>query len=85
VLGHSVEYADIPVEHWRQALSQLDSMSPYLIEHLSAVAVSYQHGEFDAVTDVVETIGGAPPQSLDAFVRQHQAMFGAEFGAERDA
>jgi NAD(P)H dehydrogenase (quinone) len=84
-LGRSVEYVDIPVEHWRQALSQLDTMSPYLIEHLSAVAVSYQHGEFDAVTDVVETIGGAPPQSLDAFVRQHQTMFGAGLEAQRNA
>jgi NAD(P)H dehydrogenase (quinone) len=75
-LGRPVEYVDLPIEHWRQALSQLDSMSPYLIEHLSAVAVSYQHGEFDAVTDVVESIGGTPPQSLEAFIRQHQTMFG---------
>ncbi|MGB6205688.1 NmrA family transcriptional regulator, partial [Mycobacterium sp.] len=85
VLGRSVEYVDLPVEHWRQALSELDSMSPYLIEHLSAVAVSYQHGEFDAVTDVVETIGGAPPQSLEAFIRQHQTMFGVAQEARRNA
>ncbi|HEX5253519.1 MAG TPA: NAD(P)H-binding protein [Mycobacterium sp.] len=77
VLSHSVEYVDIAVEHWRQALSQLDSMSRYLIEHLSAAAMSCQHGEFDAVTDVVETIGGVAPQSLEAFIRQHQTMFGA--------
>ena len=77
VLGRSVEYVDIPVERWRQLLSELDSMSPYLIEHLAAVAESYQHGEFDAVTDVVETIGGAPPQSLEMFIRQRQTVFGA--------
>src|ERR1700726_832322 len=85
VLGRSVDYVDIPVERWRQILSQLDSMSPYLIEHLSAVAVSYQHGEFEAVTDVVETIGGAPPQSLEAFVRQHQTMFGVAQETHRNA
>ena len=85
VLGRPVEYVDLPVEHWRQVLSQLDSMSPYLIEHLSAVAVSYQHGEFDAVTDVVETIGGASPQALEAFIREHQSMFGAVQEADRNA
>jgi NAD(P)H dehydrogenase (quinone) len=75
VLGRSVDYVDIPVEDWRQALSRLDVMSPYLIEHLSRVAVSHQDGEFDAVTDVVETIGGQPPQSLEAFIRQNQNVF----------
>jgi NAD(P)H dehydrogenase (quinone) len=85
VLGRSVEYVDIPVEHWRQVLSQLDSMSPYLVEHLAAVAVSYQHAEFDAVTDVVETIGGAPPQSLEVFVRQHQSLFGAAQETDQSA
>lgn len=85
VLDRSVEYVDIPVEHWRQVLSRLDSMSPYLIEHLSAVALSHQQGEFDAVTGVVETIGGAPPQSLEAFVGQHQGMFGLAQEAQRNA
>lgn len=75
VLGRSVDYVDIPVEDWRQALSGLDVMSPYLIEHLSRVAVSHQDGEFDAVTDVVETIGGQPPQSLEAFIRHNQKVF----------
>lgn len=84
-LGRPVEYVDIPVDHWRQVLSQLDSMSPYLVEHLSAVAVSYQHGEFDALTDVVETIGGAPPQSLEVFVRQNQTLFGVAQEAGRNA
>jgi len=39
------------------------------------VAESHQHGEFDSVTDVVETIGGVLPQSLEAFIRQHQTVF----------
>ncbi|HEY9304236.1 MAG TPA: NmrA family NAD(P)-binding protein [Mycobacterium sp.] len=85
VLGRPVEYVDVPVEHWRQVLSQLNGMSPYLIEHLSAVAVSYQHGEFDAVTDVVESIGGAPPQSFETFVREHETMFGLAQEARRNA
>ena len=51
-------------------------MTPWLIEHLSCVAESHQHDEFDTVTDVVETIGGVLPQSLEAFIRQNQTVFG---------
>jgi NAD(P)H dehydrogenase (quinone) len=76
VLGRPVEYVDIPGEAWRQALSQVDVMTPWLIEHLSCVAESHRHGEFDTVTDVVETIGGVPPESLETFIRQHQSAFG---------
>jgi uncharacterized protein YbjT (DUF2867 family) len=85
VLGRPVEYVDIPVEDWRQILSGLDAMSPYLIEHLSRVAETHQQGELDAVTDVVETIGGVLPQSLEAFIRQHQTMFGVPQSAHRNA
>ena len=84
VLGRPVEYVDIPVERWRQILSHVDVMTPWLIEHLSRVAESHQHGEFDAVTDVVETIGGALPQSLEAFIRQNQIAFEAPLEAHRN-
>jgi NAD(P)H dehydrogenase (quinone) len=77
VLGRPVEYVDIPGEAWRQALSQVGVMTPWLIEHLSCVAESHQHGEFDTVTDVVETIGGVLPQSLEAFIRQNETAFKA--------
>jgi NAD(P)H dehydrogenase (quinone) len=76
VLGRPVEYVDIPVERWREILSNVDVMTPWLIEHLARVAESHQHGEFDSVTDVVETIGEVLPQSLEAFIRQHQSVFG---------
>jgi uncharacterized protein YbjT (DUF2867 family) len=84
VLGRPVEYVDIPVERWRQILSHVDVMTPWLIEHLSRVAESHQHGEFDAVTDVVETIGGVLPQSLEAFIRQNQIAFEAPLEAHRN-
>jgi NAD(P)H dehydrogenase (quinone) len=54
-----------------------------LIEHLSCVAESHQHGEFDMVTDVVETIGGVLPQSLEAFIRQNETAFKAPQDAQR--
>jgi uncharacterized protein YbjT (DUF2867 family) len=84
VLGRPVDYVNIPGEAWRQALSQVPVMTPYLIEHLSRVAESHQQGVFDTVTDLVETIGGAPPQSLEAFVSQHRTAFEAPQGARRE-
>jgi uncharacterized protein YbjT (DUF2867 family) len=85
VLDRPVEYVDIPVEAWRQILSHVDVMTPWLLEHLSRVAESHQRGEFDAVTDVVETIGGVLPWSLEAFIREHQTVFGAPQEAHRNA
>jgi ferritin-like protein len=76
VLGYSVEYVDISVERWQQTLVHLDGMSHHLIEHLLRVAEAHQHGEFDALTDVVQTIGGAPPKSLEAFIHEHAPAFG---------
>jgi NAD(P)H dehydrogenase (quinone) len=81
VLGHPVEYVDIPVDRWRQTLSNL-GLSPHFVEHLARVAEAHQRGEFDALTDVVETVGGAPPKSLEAFIRDNAATFGLD-GATR--
>jgi len=78
VLGRETEYVEISVQAWREILSRVPVMTPYLIEHLARVAESHQHGEFDAVTDVVETIGGASPKSLEMFIRQTQTTFGAQ-------
>jgi uncharacterized protein YbjT (DUF2867 family) len=82
VLGRSVEYVDIPVGHWRQALSDLPEMTPYLIEHLSCVAVAHQQGEMDVVTDVVETIGGAKPMTVADFVAANRVALTSDVGTK---
>ena len=81
VLGHPVEYVDIPVDRWRQHLSNL-GLSAHFVEHLARVAEAHQSGEFDALTGEVETVGGAPPKSLEEFIRENAAIFGLE-GAMR--
>ena len=81
VLNQPVEYVDIPVERWRQTLSDF-GLSAHFVEHLARVAEAHQRGEFGARTDVVETVGGAPPKSLEAFIRENAAIFGLE-GATR--
>ena len=75
VLSKRVEYVDLPVEQWAQILAQYQ-MPPYLIEHLCRVAEAHQRGEFDAETDVVRQIGGAPPKSLETFIAENRTVFG---------
>ena len=77
-LGRRVEYVDLPVEAWGDVLSEVDGMTDSLVTHLKAVAIDHQNGIFRGETDVVERIGGQPPQTVAAFIRQHRSLFGAE-------
>ncbi|MBT3923615.1 MAG: NmrA family NAD(P)-binding protein [Nitrospina sp.] len=73
VLGKPVEYVDIPLEKWRQAMA--DKGHPtFLIDHLSCVAEDYQVGRFDKVTDVVLKVGGQPAQNFEAFISENIAV-----------
>jgi len=76
-LGKPIEYVNLPIEPWRQALMQQATFPPYLATHLAAVAQDHQNGIFSAQTDAVERISGQPPQSLAQFVRSHRAAFSA--------
>jgi NAD(P)H dehydrogenase (quinone) len=73
VLGKPVEYVDLPIAHWAQALAQL--RTPYQIEYLSRVAEAHQRGELDVQNDIVPRVGGAPAKSPDVFVAENRAAF----------
>ena len=75
-LGQPVEYVDLPVEAWGQAIAGVPGMTPFLAKHLQAVAVDHQNGIFNAETDVVDRIGGAKPQPLPEFIRANRDHFG---------
>lgn len=75
-LGLPVEYVDLPVDVWGDIISGMDQMNEFLVTHLKAVAVDHQNGIFSGVTDVVEQIGGQPPQSLPEFIRENIEAFG---------
>ncbi len=77
-LGRGVEYVELPVEDWGQILSKVVGLPEFLVAHLKAVAVDHQNGVFSARTDVVERIGGHPPQSLSEFVQKNLHQFGME-------
>ena len=77
-LDKPVEYVNIPVETWKNALIEKAGMPEYLATHLGAVAVDHQNGIFSAETDVVEATGGQPPEALDSFIRRHIDIFGGQ-------
>ncbi|MFT7624522.1 MAG: NAD(P)H dehydrogenase (quinone) [Myxococcota bacterium] len=74
-LGKRVDYVQIPLDMWERILVDQVGLPPFLSTHLKAVAVDHQNGVFSAQTDVVERIGGRPPQSLGEFVHQNRAQF----------
>ncbi len=77
-LGRSVEYVDLPNETWGGILRDQIGLPEFLVTHLSAVADDHKRGVFSAETDVVERIGGQPPQSLAEFIQANRAGFAAE-------
>ncbi|TFG74871.1 MAG: NAD-dependent epimerase/dehydratase family protein [Thermodesulfobacteriales bacterium] len=76
-LGKKVEYVDLPLDYWREALTQQPEFSEYLADHLAHVAQDHQDGVFSVQNDLVEQIGGLPPQSVEDFVRTHIDNFTA--------
>lgn len=74
-LGKPVEYVNLPIETWHEALVQQPNFPEYLATHLAHVAQDHQDGIFSAQTDVVERIGGQAPQSLAEFVRTNRTAF----------
>ena len=75
-LGRPIEYVDLPIEHWQQALKEKTDFPHFLVSHLGAVAQDHQEGVFSGVSDVVERIGGKAPQSLENFISANPEAFG---------
>ena len=75
VLGQRIDYVNIPVDAWHDALVGKIGFPRFLADHLVAVAMDHQDGIFSARTDVVERIGGQAPQELADFVHAHRADF----------
>ena len=47
----------------------------FLLQHIREVALDHQAGIFAGTNDVIETIGGRPPMSLEAFIEKHRKAF----------
>jgi len=66
-LGFPVHYEPIGVDEFASAMADR-SMPAHRIQHLSNVAVDYQHGIFAGTNDVFEKLTGRAPLSVRQFV-----------------
>jgi len=78
VTGKSVHYEEITDEQWRRDVAAR-GFNPHAIEHLSSLWRAIRGAAIDpndpryAITETIETIGGAKPKSFEAFVREGQS------------
>ena len=47
----------------------------FVLQHIREVALDHQAGVFAGTNDLIETIGGRPPMSLEAFIEKHRKAF----------
>ena len=76
VLGRKIDYVHVPMPAYRQTLSRFLT-NPW---HLNAVCELFQEiadGHVLRTTDTVQKLTGKPPNSLEQFIRDHQAVFTA--------
>ena len=77
VTGRNVHYEEISDEQWRRDVASR-GFNPHAIEHLSSLWRAIRGAAIDpndpryAVTEAIETIGGAKPKTFEAFVREGQ-------------
>jgi uncharacterized protein YbjT (DUF2867 family) len=71
-----------PAEHSARAMYGEFEQKPegrtgdsFLIQHLREVVIDHQNGVFAGTNDVVETIGGRQPTTLDEFITKHREAF----------
>ena len=47
----------------------------FFLQHIREVAADHQNGIFAGTNDLIETVGGRPPMSLEAFIEKHRKAF----------
>jgi NAD(P)H dehydrogenase (quinone) len=75
VIGRPVGYEPISIEAYRHRLEISGAMSPFLIQHLCAVAQDYQDGIFAGTDDIIGRVTGQPPMTVQEFVAAHIDLF----------
>ncbi|GFG53548.1 NmrA family transcriptional regulator [Mycolicibacterium agri] len=73
-LGRPVRYEPITVAAFAEKL-RASGAGEHLIQHLSNVAIDYQNGIFAGTNDVVETVGGKSPMTVEHFVAANRREF----------
>lgn len=73
-LGRKVVYQPIEIDEYRARMESV-GMPAHRIQHLCAVALDYRNGIFAGTNNVIETITGQPPMTVQAFITLHKDAF----------
>jgi hypothetical protein len=75
-IGRPIRYVAISDEQWANAVKE--RLNPHALDHLTHLWQSFRKGEqrFRA-TEVVRTVTGRNPQTLEEFFRENAAFFTA--------
>lgn len=73
-LGRQITYVPIELDEFRTALEQR-GMGEHIVQHLVNVAIDYRNGVFSGTNDVVETLTGRPPLTVQEFVAHNKQAY----------
>jgi uncharacterized protein YbjT (DUF2867 family) len=79
-LCRTVTYTPISIEEFTERLHHR-GFDEHLIQHLASVAMDYRNGVFAGTNDIVRTVTGIEPQSVQEFVIRNRSSF--EDGSQR--
>jgi uncharacterized protein YbjT (DUF2867 family) len=72
--GRTIEYIDVPPEAAKEAMAAT-GLPDWLPDFLDRLFARFRAGDFSDVTDTVERLTGSPATTIEAFARQHAAVF----------
>ncbi|MFI9384660.1 NAD(P)H-binding protein [Kutzneria sp. NPDC052558] len=73
-LGRPFDYVPISIDEFRADLAR-HGHNPHRIQHLANVAVDYRNGIFAGTNDVIRTVTGVEPLTVEAFVARNREQF----------
>jgi hypothetical protein len=69
-----VHYQPVEVSDFADGLTA-KGLPTHLIQHFSIVPIDYRNGIFAGTNDIVETIGGTKPMTVEDYVNAHKRGF----------
>jgi NAD(P)H dehydrogenase (quinone) len=73
-LGKQVTYKPISLDEFTEEMRSR-GFNEHIIQHLRAVAIDYRNGVFAGTNDIVKTVAGSDPQSVQEFVTRNKRYY----------
>src|SRR5258707_2608645 len=74
VLGRKITYVPVEIEAFSEIWKEM-GYSPYIRQHISAVAQDCRDGVFSGTNDLVEKLTGQKPMQIQDYIAKNKALF----------